>query len=108
MNHLVNHQMLEGFIDKVKNVFPNAAEAVVIADRHGLPIASRIEQPGWDENLLACSAISDRKLLDLNDYQKVVRPLSNETQLMVVLKKNTANLHRFKIFNQVLEAENPM
>ena len=87
--------------------FPHQ-KSVVITDRHGLPLASKIEQPEWDESTLAVHAITDRQFLDLDDYQKVVRPLSMDTRIMVLLEKSASNLHRFKKFNDVLENENPM
>jgi hypothetical protein len=108
MSHeLVNQIILSNFIDRVKEAFPTS-KAVVITDRHGLPIASKIEHSDWDESTLAVHAITDRQFLDLDDYQKVVRPLSMDTRIMVLLEKSASNLHRFKKFNQIMETENPM
>src|SRR5271157_2894781 len=105
MNELINEIALNNFIDSVKAVFPTS-KAVVITDRHGFPLASKIEQPGWDENTLAVHAVTDRQFLDLDDYQKIIRPLSIDTRIMVLLEKTASNLHRFKRFNAVLENEN--
>ena len=107
MNQLVNEIILNNFIDRVKAVFPTS-KAVVITDRHGFPMASKIEQPEWDESTLAVHAITDRQFIDLDDYQKVVRPLSMDTRIMVLLEKSATNLHCFKKFNFIIENENPM
>lgn len=106
-HNLLNSQILNGFIAKIKEVFPSS-DAVIIADKHGFPIASRIDQPQFDEELLAVSAITDRKLMDLPDHQKVVRPLSNDVKLLVLLKKAANNISGFKRFNLILEKENPV
>jgi hypothetical protein len=94
-------------MDGIKEVFPSHV-ASVICDRHGLPIASKIEKPELNEELLALSAVSDRKFVDLQDYHMVVRDLSVDTKLMLLLKKSGDNLHRFKRFNTILEESNPM
>jgi hypothetical protein len=109
MPNLVSARQLETFMNDIKSLFPTYV-AGVICDRHGFPIASRIDHPQIDEETLALSAISDRKLLDMdmNEYHKVVRPLSMDTKLMVLLKKSGDNLHRFKQFKNMVESKNPM
>ena len=94
---------------EIEGIFPNMV-AGVITDRHGFPMATNMKPTPkpLDEELLALSAVSDRKLLDLSDYHKVVRPLSHNVRLMVLLEKTYANLHRFKAFNRMLEEKNPI
>jgi hypothetical protein len=107
MSNLVNSQMLEQFMGEVKQIFPSMI-AGVIADRHGLVMHSKIESPKLDEEMLAVSAITDRPILDLSDYHKVVRPLGMNARIMVLLEKSYSNLHRFKQFNEVLNSKNPL
>jgi hypothetical protein len=104
--NLISSRILNGFITRIKNSLP-PSDAVVIADKHGFPLASRIDQPALNEELLAVSAITDRKLYDLSDYQKIVQPLNNHFKIMVLLKKSAHNLMNFKKFQNLLEKENP-
>jgi hypothetical protein len=110
MSSLVDSRMLSNFITEIKNVFPSMV-AGVIADKHGFLMHSEWNQMKTrklDEELLALSAVSNRRLLDLSNYQKVVRPLGMNAKLLVLLEKTNVNLHKFKQFNQVVKDKNPI
>jgi len=105
---LLNNAQLDTFFQEINDCFPNFV-AGCIADKHGFPVASKIDQnKALDEELLAASAISERELLDLSDYQKVVRSLDTNIKLIVLLEKSWKNLYRFKLFDQIVEMHNPI
>ena len=105
---LISKPQLDTFFKEINNCFPNFV-AGCIADRHGFPVASKIDNgKELSEELLAVSAISDRELLDLSDYHKVVRSLDTNVKLIVLLEKSWKNLYRFKLFDQIVELHNPV
>jgi hypothetical protein len=105
---LISKPQLDTFFQELSDCFPNMV-AGCISDRHGFPVASKINQnKQLDEELLAVSAISDRELLDLSDYHKVVRSLDANVKLIVLLEKSWKNLYRFKLFDQIVELHNPV
>jgi hypothetical protein len=107
MGELVTLRSCDAFLKEIRNLFPTYV-ASVICDRHGFPIASNIAQPTMDESTLALAAITNRKIMDLHDYHKLVRPLSSETRMMLLLKKSIGNIRLMGKLNHILERRNPM
>ncbi len=109
MKDLVSEDNLNVFIQKIHQVFPNLV-AGVIADKHGLPIASKIHpQLNTNEQMLSLEAVAEgRRIVNVEPYQKVVRRLSENVNLMMLLQKSHQNLHRFKELNRILERDNPI
>ncbi|MHA1767730.1 MAG: hypothetical protein ACTSVK_15910 [Promethearchaeota archaeon] len=104
---LINEEILKNFTKKIRNCFPNYV-AAVISDYNGLCVHSEIEN-SLDENLLALSAICEnRNFIDLSNYQKLIRPLSNKIKMLVLLKKSWKNKLLIKNFDEIVEKENPI
>ena len=104
---LLDAKMLNAFTDRIKDCFPSYI-ASVITDRHGLVIHSELP-PSMDENMLALSAICrERSFLDLSQYQKIIRPLSHQVKIIVLLDKTRQNYRDVLRFYQLLQNENPI
>ena len=103
---LLNHQMLQKFAHKIKNCFPTCV-ATVLADAHGFPLYSEIEE-GLDENLLALTAIAghNRHFLDLSQYHKIIKPVGADIQMIVLLKKARENYVQYGTFERLIKGEN--
>ena len=104
---LISEQILQNFTEKIQDCFPNYAGSI-ICDYNGFMIHSEINN-SLDENLLALTAICEnRNFMDLSNYQKLIRPLSNKIKMLVLLKKSWKNQFGMKNFNEILEKENPI
>jgi len=106
-SRLINEKILQNFTGKIQECFPNLT-AVVISDYNGLLVHSDIKN-SLDENLLALTCIAeDRTFMDLSQYQKLIRPLSNKIKMLVLLKKSWKNKKLIKNFDEMIEKENPI
>ena len=78
--------------------------------RTDLPGSSETEiKNSLDENLLALTCICEgRNFMDLSNYQKLIRPLSNKIKMLVLLKKSWRNKKLIKNFDEIVEKENPI
>ena len=104
---LLNEHILQDFTNKIKNCFPTYV-AAVMADRHGFLVHSEINN-SLDENMLALTAVAGkRKLLKLSKYHSIVRSLSRNVKLLVLLKKSHRNYAHFGHFDEVVKKENPI
>ncbi|QEE17795.1 hypothetical protein DSAG12_03633 [Promethearchaeum syntrophicum] len=104
---LINEQILQNFTGKIQKCFPNYV-AAVISDYNGLLVHSEIKN-SLDENLLALSCIcEERTFMDLSKYQKLIRPLSNNIKMLVLLKKSWKNKSLIRNFDEIIEKENPI
>jgi len=104
---LIDAQTLESFTNRIKECFPTYI-ASVITDKHGLVIHSALP-PSMDENMLALSAICrERNFLDLSKYQKIIRPLSHQVKIIVLLDKSRQNYVDVLRFYQLIQNENPI
>ena len=109
----VNEKGMNEFINKCHSIFPTMV-AGVLTDRHGFPIASKIhpklEGMNVDEQLLCLEAVAEgkRTIVDTSNYHKIVKSLSRNVNLMLLLDKTYANLHRFKQFKAFLADNNPV
>jgi len=98
------------FLEDIRKTFPSFI-GVVIADEHGLVVASCKEQASLDEEILAVSSITNRDLQEYysrmgfeeGSYIKVKRDLTSRLKLCLLLNKDPANLPRFKELNKILE-----
>ena len=105
--HLVSKQMLDSFTKKIKNIFPTFV-ATVVTDKHGFPMHSEILN-SLDENLLALSAVvNKRKIIDLSDYHSLIRPLSKNVKILLLLEKSWENYKKYYEFENILRTENPI
>ena len=105
--HLVNTHMFQQFSDEIHHCFPSCV-ATVVGDRNGFLIHadSKIHM---DENLLALSAIcKTRKILDLSKYHKIMKPLSKNVHLLVLLNKSRQNYLKYGQFEQLVQQKNPV
>ncbi len=106
-SRLINERILRNFTGKIEDCFPNMT-AVVISDYNGLLVHSEIKN-SLDENLLALSCIcEERNFMDLSNYHKLIRPLSNKIKMLVLLKKSWKNKLLIKNFDEIVERENPI
>ncbi len=106
-SHLVNKQMLESFTKKIKEIFPTFV-ATVVTDRHGFLMHSEIHN-SLDENLLALHAVANkRKIVDLSNYHSLIRPLSRNVKLLLLLEKSWDNYKKYYEFETFLRVENPI
>ena len=104
---LINEQILQNFTKKIQDCFPSY-EGVVISDYNGYLVHSEIKN-SLDENLLALTCICEnRTFLDLSNYHKLIRPLSNKIKMLVLLKKSWKNKLLIKNFDEIVEKENPI
>ncbi len=104
---LMNEKILHHFTGKIQKCFPNMT-AVVISDYNGLLLHSEIKN-SLDENLLALTCIcEERTFIDLSNYHKLIRPLSNKIKMLVLLKKSWRNKSAIKNFDELIEKENPI
>ncbi len=104
---LINEQILQNFTGKIQECFPNYAGSI-ICDYNGLLVHSEINN-SLDENLLALTCIcEDRSFMDLSNYQKLIRPLSNKIKMLVLLKKSWKNKLLIKNFDDIVDKENPI
>ncbi len=98
---LLNEQSLQGLSDEIRHCFPTFVGSVV-ADKHGFLIHSDLTEK-MDENLLALSAVcTDRNLLDLSQYHKIIKPLNKNMRLMVLLDKSRENYLKYGQFEKVI------
>ena len=99
--------MLQEFSNQIKECFPTFV-ASVITDYHGLPMFLESKEQ-FDENLLALTTIcKDRQLLDLSNYHKIIRPLSKNVRLMVILNKSRMNYTKYGEFENIIAQKNPV
>jgi hypothetical protein len=104
---LLNSQMLQTLSDNIKNVFPTFV-ASVVADKHGFLLHSESKKK-LDHNLLALTAIcKDRKIIDLSNYHKLIKPLSKEINLLVLLSKSRENYKKYGKFESIIQKNNPL
>ncbi|MHA1520741.1 MAG: hypothetical protein ACTSRK_11215 [Promethearchaeota archaeon] len=103
---LLNRQMLQKFTHKIKNCFPTCV-ATVLADAHGFPLYSEIEED-LDENLLALTAIAghQRHFLDLSKYHKIIKPVGADIHMVILLKKARENYVKYGTFERLIKGEN--
>ena len=108
MEGLINQSDVNYFLSEIEQIFPNFV-AGVLCDRHGFPIASKIPQNFHiQENILALSAISDKKdLLKGNGYIKVKRNLdkSKDIKLLLLLEKTDRKIKDFKKLKKLIETQ---
>ena len=106
-NRLISERILQNFTEKIQECFPSY-EGVVISAYNGYLLHSEIKN-SLDENLLALTCICEnRNFLDLSNYQKLIRPLSNKIKMLVLLKKSWKNKLLIKNFDEIIEKENPI
>lgn len=104
---LMSERILQNFTKKVQECFPSY-EGVIISDYNGYLLHSEIKN-SLDENLLALTCICEgRNFMDLSNYQKLIRPLSNKIKMLVLLKKSWRNKKLIKNFDEIIEKENPI
>ncbi|TFG30274.1 MAG: hypothetical protein EU532_01425 [Promethearchaeota archaeon] len=108
MERLIKQSDVNYFLSEIEQIFPNFI-AGVLCDRHGFPIASKIPQNFHiQENILALSAISDKKdLLKGNGYVKVKRNVdkSKNIKLLLLLDKNYRRDKHFKQLKKLIETQ---
>ncbi len=109
MTHLVNAQMLNSFIDKIHKACPTMI-AGVIADKHGLPMASKIHpQMPVSEQLLSLEAVAEgRTIVNTKGLEKIVHSLSGDVKLMMLLQRSGSNVQRMRDLHEVILRENPI
>jgi hypothetical protein len=109
LEKLVKQADVNHFLHQVERIFPNFV-AGILCDRHGFPIASKIPQNfPIQENILALSAISNKRDLirDIN-YLKVKRDIdeSKDIRLYLLLEDKKKYFHRFKKLKRLIEKQN--
>ena len=104
---LINEHMLQEFSNHLKRCFPTFVASVITLN-NGLPVFLESKEK-FDENLLALTAIcQDRQLLDLSNYHKIIRPLSKNVRLLVILNKSRTNYSNYGEFENILAQKNPI
>ena len=104
--HIITQSKVKSFMNSVVSSFPRCVGAVV-ADRNGFVVSSDIKREGLDENQLALQAITNRNIVDLSNYKRVIRSVSNGLKVMLVLEDDPRNLCSYKKLYKILNERNP-
>lgn len=97
---------VNSLMTSISNAFPSCVAAAV-ADNDGFLIGSHnteIEQKKeFDENLLALQTISNRKFIDSQGFQKYIKSISDEINLILIAKKDRYNLVNYNRMVKILK-----
>ena len=103
---ILSKSVLVNFTQKIKSCFPTYVGAVV-ADRHGFLVHSELPNH-LDQDLVALSTIAPgRTIVDLSKFHKIIKPLSRNVRLMVLLEKSRENYKHYYEFEKTV-MENPL
>jgi hypothetical protein len=103
---ILSESVLANFTQKIKSCFPTYVGAVV-ADRHGFLVHSELPNH-LDKDLVALSTIAPgRTIVDLSKFHKIIKPLSRNVRLMVLLEKSRDNYKHYYEFEKTV-MENPL
>ena len=103
---LLSETVLMNFTHKIKSCFPTYVGAVV-TDKHGFLVHSELPMD-LDKEMVALSTVAPgRTIVDLSKYHKIIKPLSRNVRLMVLLEKSRENYKQYFEFEKLVK-NNPL
>ena len=103
---LLSETVLANFTQKIKLCFPSYVGAVV-TDKHGFLVHSELPTD-LDKEMVALSTVAPgRTIVDLSKYHKIIKPLSRNVRLMVLLEKSRENYKQYFEFEKLVK-NNPL
>ncbi len=106
MEPILTENQVESFLQSMARSFPKCV-AGVIADENGFILASLKNNQQLNENMLALQAISNKRIVNLTSYRKIIKPLGNGLKVMLVLEQDNRNLVSYKKLYKILNTRNP-